>query len=123
MYFTLYNLDAMKPYHLLKKLFLLIIVVFFCSCSQDVQQKHIPITTTSSEAKDLYQEARQLQKQYDIVGAEEKLNKALNEDSTFALAYMMKGMISENFEQRRKNILKAMQYAPLASDGEQLWIK
>ncbi len=51
------------------------------------------------------------------------LDKALQEDSTFALAFMMKGMVSENSENRRMYIKKAMKYAPQVSEGEQLWIK
>ena len=98
-----------------------ILLIISCNDQQGIQQ--VPITTTSEEAKSHYLKARFFQNMRQLDSAENELSAALKKDSTFAMAYMMKGMIAEDFRDRRHYIAQAMKYVPNATKGEQLWIK
>ncbi len=94
---------------------------FGCKKTENAANK-IPITTNSKEARALYLKARVFENQQEMNNADLALNEAIALDSTFAMAYLMKGMISEDFNTRRDLVNKAMKYLPKVSEGEKLWI-
>ena len=98
-----------------------ILLIICCSERQAVEQ--VPLTTTSEVAKSHYLKARFYQNLRKLDSAEYELSSALKIDSTFAMAYMMRGMIAEDFQERRHYIAQAMKYAHDVTKGEQLWIK
>lgn len=107
----------------MKPTFFLLILIVFGSCGKTEKINTIPITTKSEKARQYYHEARHFQNQYELDSASNRIDKALEEDSAFAMGYLLKGMVSENFETRRMNVIKALDLSPQTSNGEQLWIK
>ncbi len=97
------------------------------SCAQNSksggENLKIPITTTSNEAKDYFLLALQYENKRENEKALEYVNKALDLDSTFAMAYMKKAILSGNFDLAKQQLGKAMEYVDGVSPGERLWIK
>ncbi len=100
---------------------LVLLLLLGCTKREETNNK-IPITTKSDEAKELFLEARALQNVLEIDKATQLLSKAIKLDSTFAMAYLMKGMISTDFNSRRDLIANAMKHRTIVSEGEKLWI-
>ncbi len=98
------------------------ILLLLSGCKESLDINKIPITTNAEAAKRLFLEARTLENLRKTDSANIVLDKAITLDTTFAMAYLMKGMISGDFNNRRAQIAKAMKYLPKVSEGEKLWI-
>ena len=104
----------------MKKVSILLIVLFFFSCKN--QTEEIPITSTSDEAISSYKLAKKLEGQLKTDEAEIQYKKALSIDSTFVLAHIGVAMLRDDFKTRRAHISKAMEYIDQISEGEKLWL-
>ncbi len=99
-----------------------LLLLLGCKKTEAINNK-IPITTNSEEARALYLKARSLENLQKTDSATLVLDKAIALDSTFAMGYLMKGMISGDFNNRRSQIAMAIKHLPKVSEGEKLWIR
>lgn len=83
----------------------------------------IPITSHSEDAISHYKKARAFENKLETDSAEELYLKALQLDSTFAMAHFRLAMLRDNYEYRREKLAKALQYSNSISEGEKLLIK
>ncbi len=97
---------------------LFICVVIFSSCTE----KTIPITTNSSEARDLFIEGRDLMDKLRMGESFSYFERAVRLDTNFALAYLNLGIVVTNGPDRIKYIEKAKSKIDLVSHGEELLI-
>lgn len=82
----------------------------------------IPITTTSEKARDYYLQGRDL---FEKLLAQESIQffeKAIAEDSNFAMAYIYLSQTRAGTKEFFENFNKAVALADKVSEGEQLWI-
>jgi serine/threonine protein kinase/predicted Zn-dependent protease len=80
------------------------------------------VTTHSPEAYRYYLEGLDYQNKIYTAEAEESYRKALEHDSTFAMAYFRLGLLKDD-EQRSPYMAKALQYSDQISQKEKLFIK
>ena len=80
------------------------------------------VTTHSPEAYRYYLEGLDYQNKLYATDAEESYRKALDYDSTFAMAYFRLGLLKEG-EERGSFMAKALQYSDQVSQKEKLFIK
>ena len=84
----------------------------------EAETKEIPITTQSELARDYFLDARdKLISELAWLRAREEFEKAINADSTFALAYLYHAFISDSAT-RVKNLEQAYKHAQNATEGE-----
>jgi len=107
---TTNNTNAMKS---LTLTLLALCFTFFISCEQKKQV--MEITTSSDKALELYWDARQMFSDQKPDVAIDLLNKAIELDSDFALAYAVLG--------GKENIDKALELIDQVTEGEFLYIK
>lgn len=105
----------------MKNTLIILSVLLFTSTSLNAQ--NIPITTKSKEALDYYKKGWQLEDQLKLDEAEKMYNKAVNTDSTFALAYLRLAMVKDNYDVRRKQLIEAEKYIDNVTESEKLWIR
>lgn len=82
----------------------------------------IPITSKSKEAIDLYKNALRLENAYKADSALVLLEKAIEKDTLFGLAYLRKALLTPDLTQRIEIIEKAMRNMQHLSHGERLWL-
>jgi len=82
----------------------------------------IPITTSSDEAKQNFIKGRDLAEQLQGHESLEYLTKAIQADSTFALAYLTRSAFQSTAKDFFDDLNKAVAFAGNASQGEQLEI-
>jgi tetratricopeptide (TPR) repeat protein len=87
-----------------------------------VQSTEIPITTTNTEARALYDEGEYLVDVGRIVQAREKFKAASASDPSFALAYYGQSNAALSFEEYQKSLDTAIQHSEGISDGERMLI-
>ena len=98
----------------------LIFPLMFVGC-----QREKPVSTHSSEALRYYEDGTSKWTKFYYNDAEEALKKALALDSSFALAWGRLALVyswAENEQKATEAIQKALQYAPQATQREQLYI-
>ena len=96
-------------------------VVLVVGCGGDDDGK-IPLTTTSAEAREFYLQGRELQEK--LRGSESLVyfRKAVEADSTFAMAYLNLAFAQSNAKDFFKNYYTATSLLAGVSEGERLWI-
>lgn len=87
------------------------------------ETEKILITSNSEEAISQYRKARVFENKLETDSAEELYLKALQLDSTFAMAHFRLAMLRDNYEYRREKLKVALQYSDYISEGEKLLIK
>lgn len=106
---------------------ILTVSLILFSCMQNSksggEKLKIPITTISNKAKDYFLLALQHENKRENEKALDYINQALKLDSTFAMAYMKKAILSGDFDLAKQHLRKAMEYVDEVSLGERLWIK
>ena len=85
--------------------------------------REFPMTTTSDEARAHLQDALRYMNNYMNRQASESLQKALAADSTFALAYLYSGMLTNNAEKRQQLFERARKEAAEASMAERTLVE
>lgn len=84
--------------------------------------RELPITTSSSEARQLYVQARDKADNLELQAALTLLDQAIAKDSDFAMAYWLRANSVGAFPVFRENLEKAVSLAEKASPGEREWI-
>jgi len=92
--------------------------LFLTSCQQEI----LPITTNSSEARDLYLQGRNLSERLRFAESFSYFEKAVSLDTNFALAYLSLAFAANNPVDRFAFLDKAKSKIDLVSEGEQLLI-
>ncbi len=85
--------------------------------------RDFPMSTRSDEARSHFQEALRYMDNYMNRQAGESLQKALAADSSFALAYLYRGVLTNNPEERQKLFERARKEAAEASMAERTLIE
>jgi len=86
------------------------------------EEGKIPVTTTSEEAREYYFQGRDL---FEKLRAQESIQffeKAIAEDSNFAMAYIYLSQARAGTKEFFENLNKAVALADKVSEGERLWI-
>jgi tetratricopeptide (TPR) repeat protein len=104
------------------KLVFLIYLFSLNLCLDADCQKAIPITTSSIEAKDLYLKGFKLEDNGELASAKDYYKKAIEKDTSFALAYMAIALLQTEYAERKKLMAKAVSLINNVSEGERLWI-
>jgi tetratricopeptide (TPR) repeat protein len=86
------------------------------------QEKEISITTSSQEALKYFLEGRDLQENLAYASATKLLDKAIELDPDFAMAYLYRAYSGGGFNVFRENLEKAADLVDKVSDGEKHWI-
>ncbi len=93
-------------------------------CSAPAEQAHkIPLTTSSSEALDLFLQGRDLAEKVRFPEALPYFQKAVEQDPDFAMAHLNLAFSQNTADGFFESIKKAASLADGASDGEQFWIR
>lgn len=90
--------------------------------SQETMAAKVPVTTASSEARDLFMEGRDLQEKLQFTEANEAFSAAVAADPNFALGHYMVAATSQSASDFFAAVAEARANAAGASDGEQLMI-
>jgi tetratricopeptide (TPR) repeat protein len=99
-----------------KILYLILIAIFFCSCSKKATE--IPITTSSQEALQLFVDGRENLENLKTADAAELFDEAIQKDPNFAKAYMYRAFSGGGYQIFRKNLDKAVELIDQVSEGE-----
>jgi tetratricopeptide (TPR) repeat protein len=100
-------------------------ILLLCSClliSCAKPEKGMPITTTSSEARDLFLQGRDKYENIELTAAAQLFDQAIAKDSNFALAYCYRAFSGGGSQVVNKNIDKAVSLATKVTEGEKLFI-
>jgi tetratricopeptide (TPR) repeat protein len=97
---------------------LLLLPVVFLACQDD----RVPLTTESQEARQNFIQARELFEKVNYLDAVPFLEKAIQEDSSLALAYLFLAQTRPNATERYRLIEKAKMLSDYVSKGERLTI-
>jgi tetratricopeptide (TPR) repeat protein len=113
-----------KPGGIFISLFLFsFVLLFIAGCSTKPKDSgKVPITTSSDEARQYFIKGRDLSEALQGQESLQYLTKAIQEDSTFALAYLIRSAFQPTTKDFFDDLNKAITYAPNASQGEQLEI-
>jgi tetratricopeptide (TPR) repeat protein len=98
-----------------------LLAITIVGCSAD-QEGKIPITTSSESARELYVQGRDLAENLRRDDARELFEKAIEEDSNFALAYLNLSFVQTNSRGFFENFNKAKALIDNVSEGERLMI-
>ena len=102
-----------------KLIIFLISILLFCCTSKN---ENIVITSTNPVALSEYNKGIELAGLLKLDEAETAFAKAIELDSTFAMAYLELAMVRDDYDTRPKLIAKAMGYLDAVSEGEKLMI-
>jgi tetratricopeptide (TPR) repeat protein len=114
----------MKIYHLTSFLLRLTISALFLiiiSCAKKEESK-IPITTSSNEALKYYLQGRDLAEKLRGQESIQFYEKAVAEDTNFAMGYLNLSFVVPSAKEFFKNLNKAVALADKVTEGERLWI-
>lgn len=101
-----------------------IILIALVLTLQGMGQQMMPLTTQSDEARQTFKEARDILSLVWITGGADKLNHALELDSTFAIAHVYQGLVNVFlWKDPAPEFVKARKYAASATEGEQWMIE
>ena len=97
-------------------------LLLISACTQKVTEKEIPITTSSSEARELFLQGRENIENGESLTAANLFDQAINKDSGFVMAYCFRAMSGGGTQLMYSNINKAKTLATLVSPGEKLFV-
>jgi tetratricopeptide (TPR) repeat protein len=100
-------------------------ILLLCSClliSCAKPEKEIPITTASSEARNLFLQGRDKLENIELAAAAPLFDQAIAKDSNFALAYVYRANSGGGSQVIRANMDKALSLADKVTAGEKLLI-
>lgn len=97
---------------------LIFIIFFLASCKKQSTGNEIPISTTSEEALKYFMEGRERFEDVELVPAASLFDKAIQTDTSFALAYLYRSQAGGGPESFRSNLDKAVSLMDKVSDGE-----
>ena len=101
-----------------------LLFVLLLGCEQSgIPAYKIPVTTKSETARKFYLEGRVLAFGLRAKEARDKFARALEEDSTFALAYLEMARNAASNDELYDNLEKAMALSGNVSEGERIWIE
>jgi len=106
-----------------KSLFLTLALLALPLCALHASDKKLTFTAKSPEAKSYLEQAYAKIDNQQIPEARELVTKALQADSTFAMAHHVAGSIAQSQEAGKKHFDKALALAKDASEVEQLYIE
>jgi len=126
-----------NPFHALLLIAFSLVISTACSRSEEettettlapaqaepVQTVQIPITTTSEEARALYDEGQYLVDVGRVVQARAKFKAAVASDPSFALGYYGQSNAALSFEEYQDSLDAAVQHSEGISDGERALIE
>ena len=115
----------MKKYYSIKGRIILWVLFCFLLISFSIllaQEKEISITTSSEEALKYFLEGRDKQENIALNSAAKLLDKAIEIDPDFALAYLYRADSGGGFNIQRKHLEKAVSLVDKVSEGEKHWI-
>ena len=115
----------MKKYYSIKGRIILWVLFCFLLISSSIllaQEKEISITTSSEEALKYFLEGRDKQENIALNSAAKLLDKAIEIDPDFALAYLYRADSGGDFNIQRKHLEKAVSLVDKVSEGEKHWI-
>jgi tetratricopeptide (TPR) repeat protein len=95
-----------------------LIIVAQTGC-KPAKSDEVPITTTSSEARQLFIQGRELAEAQHPEKANELFSQAIEKDPEFALAYLFKAGTASDAKLFKEARAKAISLAPKVSEGEQ----
>ncbi len=102
----------------------LIAIVLLFACDQSgIPPYKIPVTTNSETAREYYLEGRALAFGLRADEARQRFARAIEEDSSFALAYLEMARNASSNDELYENLDKAMALAADVSEGERIWIQ
>jgi tetratricopeptide (TPR) repeat protein len=101
--------------------YFILLGMFGCSIKPKDEGK-IPTTTSSDEAKQNFIKGRDLTESLQGQESLQYLSKAIQEDSTFAIAYLIRSSFQPTSKDFFDDLNKAVSFAGNASQGEQLMI-
>lgn len=101
---------------------LILLSILWCFL-YNLNAQNIPITTKSKEALSFYKKGWQFEDKLALDEAEAMYKRAVNIDSTFALAYLRLAMVKDNYDVRKKQLKQAEKFIEDVSEAEKLWIK
>lgn len=104
------------------KLLSIFVILILNGCSTNNSQNKIPITSSSEEAIEWYKKGINFENKYEIENAEQAYFKAIEIDTSFALAHLRVAMVKDDYARREIHIEKAMRNIDLLSEGERLLI-
>lgn len=100
----------------------IITLAFISFTLTNINAQKISITTNSEKALDIYKKGWLLEDKLELDEAEKMYHKAINIDSTFALAYMRLAMVKDNYDVRKVQLRNAINHINEVTEGEKLWI-
>jgi tetratricopeptide (TPR) repeat protein len=86
------------------------------------QIKEVPITTSSNEALKLFLDGRDRSEKVEYLTAASLFDKAIQKDSSFAMAYLYRSQSIGGYNVYRQNLDKAVSLVGKVSEGEKLLI-
>ena len=101
---------------------LITLLLFWITSNYAQKQKNIPLTSNSIEAIEAYKKGKVLEGLLKTNEAEQEYQRALQLDSTFAMAHIALAMVKDDYDIRKASVAKAMTYINKVSEGEKLWI-
>lgn len=99
---------------------LLLVGILYISCAQEAEK--MPITTSSTEALELFKKGRSLTDRIRTIEAANYFEKAVALDSNFALAWLQLAFTSSSNKQFMDYFEKAKSLIDSVSEGEKIWI-
>ncbi len=113
--------------HINRLFLVLTVTICLSACSSsgklaEKDSKKIPLTTVSDKARNFFIKALSYENLNKLDSAKILLDKAIQLDAAFAMASLKRGMLSGNYDKRRKLIAAAMTQIDNISEGERLWI-
>ncbi|MDH4223984.1 MAG: tetratricopeptide repeat protein, partial [candidate division Zixibacteria bacterium] len=114
----------MKNRNLTSYLILFAVVCFLLAgvnCSTKGDGK-IPVTTSSKNAREYYLEGLDLFEKLRFQESRQYFEKAIEEDTNFALAYLLSANVQPSVKGLFEKLDKAVALADKVSEGERLWI-
>lgn len=110
-----------KTYPLIAFTSLAVIILLLAGCGETGSKK-IPVTTSSSEAKELYLKGRDLTDKLRNNESIEFFAQAIEKDPDFAMAYLNSAFVDTTFQGFFDKLNRAAALMDKVSEGEKLWI-
>ncbi|KPJ65411.1 hypothetical protein AMJ44_10250 [candidate division WOR-1 bacterium DG_54_3] len=98
------------------------LLLMVIGCAKPEENGKIPITTKSQEAREYYLQGRELWEKLRFQESIQFFEKAIAEDSGFAMAYLNLSFVVPNAKGFWENLDKAKALVDKVSEGERLWI-
>ena len=89
-------------------IYFVLLISFIVPLTLVAQNKEVPVTTTSKEARDLFMQGRDKLDNSEAVAASALFDQAIQKDPNFAMAYLYRSQSGGGFPVFRKNLDKAV---------------